>query len=506
MKLDSRGPVLLVEKSGMMMSVIVSLLHELGFDNITRVTDARTALEKLETVHFKLIICDWYDNAGDMLKLIAHIRNSPDTESTPVVMVSGIIDHSDVEHAISLGVTEYIVKPFTLELFEEKILKAIHCTVKKPVRTRTYSNEDTSEFASKVVINVENDRWMQLTKSILSSFETETFATIEASIKAVKQDNQFDVVVIDEAVASHQRDAMPGLLRLVQLGQIELILLSNNTQPSHFDSVKKIGIKHVVNPDVYLEDLVTRIEMISKLKQAMLHTNRTVRKTELKRKQDGELHNLLTGSVKQRAANISSLSDQLDTKIRGSHFTSNIAQEIKSDAISIDSLADALSAVDSSNTHKTIASKELLRLDTTVSNARLVFSHELSERDISINFDSENNHQFWANPVLFNSLFMFICKSLIKEALYGDIINIFIADIPETDEVLITLSAKLSDYPKLTYLAERTKPLSEGKIGIIYKEAIKHLLDSEVKELSADFNENQKVINLHLTLPAKAII
>ncbi|BDX05772.1 response regulator [Planctobacterium marinum] len=504
MQIVNPGPVLVVEKSGMMMSVIVTLLHELRFDNIVRVIDANSALEKLETIHFTLVICDWYDKSNDMLNLIHHIRNSPRSTEVPIVMVSGIIDHADVEQAIALGITEYIVKPFTLELFEEKVQHAMASSSANPKRIRKVQPEDATEFTSKVVLCVENKDWQRVSLSVLQHLEVECTTTLANAIVAIKKDKQFDVVIIDESGASHNREDMQSLLKLVQLGQVDIILLSDNTNKLHRDSIKKLGIKHVVNPVIYAEDLVTNIEMMSKLKQAMLHINRTVRKAELKKRQNTELQSLLTGSVKQRASNINSLSEQLTSKSKGSQFVANLAKEIKSDAITIDSYTDALNAMASQDSNIVVPTKEGMRMANTIATARTIFAKELAERDITIEFEEQELLSFQANPILFNSLFMFICKSLIVEIVYSDILHITASPSENTDEILVTISAKIAGFPKLTYLAERVSPKQDGTISIIYKEAIKHLLDSQLSDLQANYNRKQSILNLYLSIKSSS--
>lgn len=515
MQAKHKPQILVVEQSGMMMSVITSLLHQLSYDNVIRENSAKNARERLENIRFNLIICDWYERSADILDFIQFVRSQSRTANVPLVMISGVVDHDDVEHAISLGVTEYIVKPFTPQLFEEKINRAMKAKVSAPLRTELQQDE-TSTFNSKVILSIENLAWQAASKEVLSKFMLHCTSKMSEVLPLIKKDKQYDVVVIDESIAAHQTDGVRALLQLVQLGQIEVILVSNNMEKNHISSVKKLGIKHIVNPDVDIDDLLHRIEMISTLKQALLHTNQTVRKAEMIKQQESQLHCELTDSVKKRAENISSLSEQLALNAKGSHFISGVAKELKRDSFTIGSITDALKAVDSSVMSTVRHSKEKLKLKTSIDNAVTIFAQELQDRNITINVDAEVNADksnekdciMWANPTLFNSLFMFIVKSLIQEALYGEIINV--QHGYETNEetsqvdVILTISTTLAGFPKLTWLAEKVVPFNDAKISIRYKEAIRHLIQSELIDIGAQYNETQKQIVLVLRVATEA--
>jgi len=57
----------------------------------------------------------------DGLKLIERIRATEQLKRLPVILCTGINDRETVTHAVRLGVTQYVVKPYNPDIMREKI-------------------------------------------------------------------------------------------------------------------------------------------------------------------------------------------------------------------------------------------------------------------------------------------------------------------------------------------------------------------------------------------------
>ncbi|HID22455.1 MAG TPA: response regulator [Planctomycetaceae bacterium] len=113
--------VLLVDDSGTMRAIQKRMFGKLGIgdDNITEASDGREALQFFEATHFDLVLTDWNMPNMDGLTLLKEIRKR--NEKVPVIMITTEAERARVVSAISAGVSDYLVKPFTPEALEAKL-------------------------------------------------------------------------------------------------------------------------------------------------------------------------------------------------------------------------------------------------------------------------------------------------------------------------------------------------------------------------------------------------
>lgn len=108
--------VLIVEDDPLMTKLLRDVLHALGFRDIHKVTDGKQALDYLKTNTVDLVLCDWLMQNMDGITFTRQIRAdslSPN-RFVPILMLTGKADRKSVEKARDAGVTEYLVKPFSL--------------------------------------------------------------------------------------------------------------------------------------------------------------------------------------------------------------------------------------------------------------------------------------------------------------------------------------------------------------------------------------------------------
>lgn len=113
---------LIVDDSAMTRKLIASVVrNKLGAESILTASDGREALRLLEKNTIDLIVSDW--NMGDMNgdELLYAVRHHPKHKNTPFVMVTTNNRREFILTAVRLGVTQYVVKPFTPAELEQKI-------------------------------------------------------------------------------------------------------------------------------------------------------------------------------------------------------------------------------------------------------------------------------------------------------------------------------------------------------------------------------------------------
>ncbi|RPI75049.1 MAG: response regulator [Desulfobacteraceae bacterium] len=123
MPVDTSIKVLIVDDFATMRRIVKGVLKQLGFNNIIEAEDGNAALEELRKDKFGLIVSDWNMPNMSGLDLLKAVRGDANLKGIPFLMVTAEGQKENVVEAVKSGVSNYIVKPFTPETFNEKLQK-----------------------------------------------------------------------------------------------------------------------------------------------------------------------------------------------------------------------------------------------------------------------------------------------------------------------------------------------------------------------------------------------
>lgn len=115
--------ILVVDDFATMRKVVKNLLKQAGFENVLEAEDGVAALRLLKSQKIDFIISDWNMPNMTGLELLKSVRGDQDLAATPFLMVTAEALQDNVVAAVKAGVSNYIVKPFTAEVLNEKITK-----------------------------------------------------------------------------------------------------------------------------------------------------------------------------------------------------------------------------------------------------------------------------------------------------------------------------------------------------------------------------------------------
>jgi len=115
--------ILIVDDFATMRKILRNILKELGYTDLLEAEDGQAALEILRREKVDLVISDWNMPNMDGLSLLKAIRSDEALKDTPVLMVTAEAQKQNVLEAVKAGVNNYVVKPFTPEVIQEKISK-----------------------------------------------------------------------------------------------------------------------------------------------------------------------------------------------------------------------------------------------------------------------------------------------------------------------------------------------------------------------------------------------
>jgi two-component system, chemotaxis family, chemotaxis protein CheY len=119
--IDYRMKVLIVDDFATMRKIVRNILKQIGFEDISEAEDGNAALQVLKNDTIGLVVTDWNMPNMTGLDLLRNIRQDPKLGQTPVLMVTAEGLKENVLEAVKAGVNNYVVKPFTAEVLQEKI-------------------------------------------------------------------------------------------------------------------------------------------------------------------------------------------------------------------------------------------------------------------------------------------------------------------------------------------------------------------------------------------------
>ena len=117
---------LVIDDNPPMRTILRNILNQIGIYDIDEATDGQVGLRLLNARRYDLIISDWYMeplSGLDMLKKLRSVEGSNVT--TPFLMVSAQCQTEDIIAACRAGANNYIIKPFSAEVFCAKVLQAL---------------------------------------------------------------------------------------------------------------------------------------------------------------------------------------------------------------------------------------------------------------------------------------------------------------------------------------------------------------------------------------------
>ncbi|GAB4010659.1 MAG: hypothetical protein Fur0010_03780 [Bdellovibrio sp.] len=123
MNIDHRSYNILVVEDDKKICDLIKVLLKVGTQDIQAVlaNDATQALFKLENQDFDLLLIDQNLPGKTGVDFVRQLRKMMKHASVKVVLMSAVLSKDDVQSALSVGIEDIIVKPFTFQQLMGKI-------------------------------------------------------------------------------------------------------------------------------------------------------------------------------------------------------------------------------------------------------------------------------------------------------------------------------------------------------------------------------------------------
>ena len=112
---------MVIDDSRAIRSILSAILGELGCEVETAVNGKDGLCKALEGGDWSVFLVDWNMPEMTGLEFVQELRQLERFADTPLMMVTTETEMSQVVRALEAGANEYVMKPFTKDMIQEKL-------------------------------------------------------------------------------------------------------------------------------------------------------------------------------------------------------------------------------------------------------------------------------------------------------------------------------------------------------------------------------------------------
>jgi two-component system chemotaxis response regulator CheY len=125
----SETRILVIDDMPSIRDLVKNHLKAMGFKSIQEASDGEEALRMLIQANtpsnsIQLVISDWNMPHMKGIDLLKHVRATAEWANLPFVLLTSEAERDQVTEAVLAGASQYIVKPFSAKIFEDKLKTA----------------------------------------------------------------------------------------------------------------------------------------------------------------------------------------------------------------------------------------------------------------------------------------------------------------------------------------------------------------------------------------------
>ncbi|MGU3451936.1 response regulator [Methylobacterium sp. 391_Methyba4] len=123
---NAAGPrILIVDDQATTREIVTALCTKLGFTSIDVADNGAAALSMMRKRVYGIVLSDWNMEPMTGFELLRAVRADPQLARTKFLIMTARADADAVLAAKRFGVDNYLIKPFTPKILQEKILAVL---------------------------------------------------------------------------------------------------------------------------------------------------------------------------------------------------------------------------------------------------------------------------------------------------------------------------------------------------------------------------------------------
>ena len=199
MKIKESTRFLVVDDTDSMRKAVIAQLCTMGWHNVVEARNGQEALDILKKNAIDVILADQEMPLMSGLELLNAVRNNKQFAKLPFLLITSSVSKNYVLDAIRNGVSNILVKPYSLKLLTAHIENAISCPVKSvPGVSATTSESKTSVEKSTILVVDDTPENLKLLAGIFrETYRVQIAQSGAQALEICTSDKAPDLVLLD---------------------------------------------------------------------------------------------------------------------------------------------------------------------------------------------------------------------------------------------------------------------------------------------------------------------
>lgn len=254
--------ILIIEDDPFLGDVLMQKLVHEGYE-VTLTQDGKEGYAHMTTLQPDLVLLDIILPSMNGYEILEKKHVDPAVAKIPVIMISNSGQPAEINRALTLGLTDYLVKA---QFDPEEVLAKVRTSLGEP--SKAARKGEPGRLANVTVLWVEDDVFLSdiLGKKLTNEGCIPLSARDGEEALSILATKVPDVMLLDLVLPGISGfDVLEKIKKEDRLKNIPVIVFSNLGQPGDIERAKKLGaVKHLIKAEIDVGEVVNEIAKIVK--------------------------------------------------------------------------------------------------------------------------------------------------------------------------------------------------------------------------------------------------
>lgn len=422
--------VLIVDPLESARVTMTTMLFELGFGKVVQASRIDQAMQYINEIKFDVIISEHLPTEFDGISVLQKVRNTPKTANIPFIISSSNIVQNHVMQAIKSGVSEFIIKPFTMKAFSERISRAIAIPLKASAMHSKNTQVKVSAAiktkpASILVVDDVADNIQIIAEVIKKDYRIKAATSGEKALSICLSKNPPDMLLLDIMMPEIDGLTVCKKLKSNPLTQhITIIFVTAKGETEDVIKGLELGavdyITKPINPQILKARVATHIKIATTNKLLREQVDIMMEYAELRAQFDQVLQADLKQPIQALTDNIQQLRINKETPEQ----IENISKTMTSSCNELVSFIDELRILHQVEDNTFSLKPTAINCIECLEQVWQRFDSYVSDKKLRLDAKSQTTKTILADPVLFEIVIYQLLKNAIEAAPEKSIITV----------------------------------------------------------------------------------
>lgn len=513
----SEMTVLVVDDIASIQRIVAQLLRRLGVQTVLQASNGNQAMDILRSKTVDIVLSDWQMPEMDGLALLQWMRGSDKHNETPFIMLTGDTEREKIIEAISSGVNDLIVKPFTSKTLQERMLGVFERSpsVSSPsLRDKTSTDEDPVEATTieldqsrqrGTILLIDDDPSVLtiLGNALKDDYRVLTAKDGDLGVSMCQSDSPPDLVLLDLIMPTMGGFEVLEALRSHPISDhIPVIIVSSVTEhATQVEGLQGGALEYLTKPiDVSMLKLRVKnlMQIVNHRKDMQADYDNMLRQHRLQQDVDQLMLSHFNSPLKSALDDANAISDkslaQEDVVLR--------ANKIKNSVSAVMQTANLAVLTIKLETKRYVLQEENLDLEFLVSRQSISVGSQFASKQIEIYRagGSENNPiEVVADPELVKQSIKSLLAKVCDLAPGKSRIQVAITDQDDVYRISYTFAGKLSEQDSKSFWKKQSKTTG-AKQSVLNAYATWLMVDYMKGDVGMSYDELENKTSVYIEL------